>query len=423
MNSYERFGESVRGEQDRACERNRYLAEAAGRRALSWRTPRQRGRWALAVTLPLVAAAAIFAVLWRSHVAAGLAFTAPGGQVGRVGAWIAAPPEGPLPLRFSDGSLVSLYAGSRARVAASDENGARVVIERGGASASVTHRAASRWAFDVGPFEVVVVGTLFDVNWDSDDEIFRLDLHEGSVLVSGPCMQEPRAVGRGHRLRVSCHATHDEIVETSDEADEVSSAPRPNSQLEPPRAAEAGDAAARGGIEAAEGVRVSPAPHLAAPSSSVLESDGWRDLVTTGRYRQALDLVERIGFDEQCRHAAGVDLLQLGDVARFAGSVKRARQAYTAARAKLPGGGRSAYGLGLTAFEQEGDFATAARWFETYLAEQLQGDLRREAQARAMEAWQRAGVPDRARAAAQAYLHQYPSGAQAPLARQLAANP
>src|ERR1019366_7218673 len=78
---------------------------------------------------------------------------------GTGGAGIAAQPEGPLPLRFSDGSLVSLYAGSRARVAASDENGARVVIERGGASGSVTHRAASRWAFDVGPFEVVVVGT------------------------------------------------------------------------------------------------------------------------------------------------------------------------------------------------------------------------------------------------------------------------
>ncbi len=222
---------------------------------------------------------------------------------------------------------------------------------------------------------------------------------------------------------MSCRATHDEIVETSDDADEVGSALQPNSQLVPPRAPEAGDAGTPEAIETAEGVRVPAAPHLTSPSSSVLESDRWRDLVTTGRYREALDLAERNGFDEQCRRAAGVDLLQLGDVARFAGSVKRARQAYTAARAKLPGGSRSAYGLGLTAFEQERDFATAARWFETYLAEQPQGDLRREAQGRAMEAWQRAGERARARASAQEYLRQYPSGAQAPLARQLAADP
>jgi hypothetical protein len=94
-----------------------------------------------------------------------------------------------------------------------------------------------------------------------------------------------------------------------------------------------------------------------------------------------------------------------------------------AARGKLPGGGRSAYGLGLTAFDQERDFTGAARWFETYLAEQSEGDLRREAAGRAMEAWQRAGARDKARVAALGYLQQYPNGTQAPLARQLTIDP
>jgi len=154
-----------------------------------------------------------------------------------------------------------------------------------------------------------------------------------------------------------------------------------------------------------------------------LQSDAWRTLVTGGRYREALELVERGGFDEQCRRAAGLDLLELGDVARYAGSAKEARQAYMAARGKLPGGGRSAYGLGLTAFDQERDFSGAARWFETYLAEQSEGDLRREAAGRAMEAWERAGAHDKARAAALEYLRQYPNGVEAAVARQLATSP
>jgi transmembrane sensor len=417
MSSTDRFWAGVRDEQDRV--RDQYLAEVRVRRPL--RPRRDSRRWALVAAVPVLAAAALCAVLWRPHVAPDLAFTVPDGRVGQVGAWIAAAPEGPLPLRFSDGSLVSLFAGTRARVTAVDANGARIVLERGGVSASVVHRDKSHWLIDVGPFEVVVVGTRFDVNWDSNEEVFRLDLHEGSVLVSGACIQEPRSVAQGHRLRVSCGAAHEEILETRGEEDGVDPTQPGKSAIEPthgPEVANDGpvDTAAAHGSQ-----RAAAPPRL--PPTSVLQSEAWRGLVATGRYREALELAERAGFDEQCRRSAGADLLALGDVARYAGNAAEARQAYLAARGKLPGGGRSAYGLGLTAFEQERDFAGAARWFETYLAEQADGNLRREAAGRAMEAWQRAGARDRARAAAVEYLREYPNGVQAPLARQLATTP
>lgn len=274
---------------------------------------------------------------------------------------------------------------------------------------------------DVGPFQVVVVGTRFDVNWDTNEEVFRLDLHEGSVLVSGACIQEPRSVARGRRLRVSCRAAHEEILETSEAADGVDAGQLLPSESKTTTEPVAARENSSDDTVAAQGSGHAAAPHLA-PSSG-LQSDAWRRLVSAGQYREALDLVERSGFDEQCRKSSGADLLELGDIARYAGNAKEARQAYLTARGKLPGGGRSAYGLGLTAFDQESDFAGAARWFETYLTEQSDGDLRREAAGRAMEAWQRAGAHDRARAAAQEYLRQYPNGVQAPLARQLASNP
>jgi transmembrane sensor len=418
----ERFWEGLRNEQDRLREQARYQANAKGRGPFRRRRRGHPGRWALVAAIPIVATAAISAALRHSRVAPrpALAFTARDGEVGQVGAWIAASPESSLPLSFSDGSRVVLSPGSRARVSDLDPNGARLVLERGGASASIVHRATSHWVVDVGPFETVVVGTRFDVNWDSNGEVFQLDLREGSVLVSGACIQQPRSIARGHRLRVSCKAAHEEILETRDEVD-GSDAARPASS----------EAAATSEPVAADDVpvdtvglhgsgRAPAASHE--PPSSVPPSDAWRGLAAAGHYREALESAERNGFEEQCRRSAGADLLDLGDVARYAGSAKEARQAYLAARGKLPGGGRSAYGLGLTAFDQERDFTAAAQWFETYLAEQTEGDLRREAAGRAMEAWQRAGARDRARAAALEYLRQYPNGVQAPLARQLTMN-
>jgi TolA-binding protein len=113
-------------------------------------------------------------------------------------------------------------------------------------------------------------------------------------------------------------------------------------------------------------------------------------------------------------------LLLLGDTARLGGSVGRAQAAYLAARKKLPGGDRTAYGLGLLAFDQQKNFGEAARWFRTYLGEQPQGSLRREALGRLMEAWQRSGDTGGAHRVAQEYLDKYPAGPHAALARRLA---
>jgi transmembrane sensor len=416
----ERLWEAIRGEQDRARVRARYLAVAKARRAIGKPATRvrrdRRFWWASVAVLPAMAAAALWVVRWRSP-APDLTFVEADGQIGRVGVAIDAPPGAPWPLRFSDGSLVSLSAGAHARVSAVDANGARIVVDRGGASASVVHRGRSRWVLDVGPFEVLVSGTRFDVNWDSNEEVFRLDLEEGSVLVSGPCMHEPKAVARGDHLRVSCRSKRESAGEAPARpdgfAENVSPPPEPGATRAVEGGADAGTADTAAGHASVRAV-------ARATTTSLLETDAWRTLVDTGRYRQALDLVERRGFEEQCRLAPGPDLLDLGDVARFAGDANRARQAYVAARDKLPGGGRSAYGLGLIAFDQERDFAGAAQWFETYLVEQPEGDLRREATGRAMEAWQLAGAGAKARAAAQRYLRLYPNGLQAPLARQLA---
>ncbi len=430
MSPHARLWEAIRGDQDRARARVRYLASARARRPMGRPRARSRRRlgWASFVALPAIAAVAVWALPWRLP-PADLTFIQADGQVGHVGEAIDAPPVAPWPLKFSDGSVVSLYAGSHARVSAVNANGARIVLDRGGASASVVHRGGSRWVIVAGPFEVLVSGTRFEVNWDSNEEVFRLDLEEGSVLVSSPCMPEPKSVARGDHLRLSCGSKHPTTDGMPDPGDGVAENVVPHSE---PGATGSGSGPKDSRPAAAALLAAAPDPAAAGPvgaralahatttAPSVLQTDAWRRLVDAGRYREALDRVEQRGFEQECRRAPGADLLVLGDVARFTGDAARARLAYAAARDRLQGGGRSAYGLGLIAFDQERDFAGAAQWFETYLAEQPEGELRREAAGRAMEAWHLAGDGTRARAAAQRYLRQYPDGLQAPLARQLA---
>jgi transmembrane sensor len=423
MNPSDPLWRGVRESQDEARTRAGYLSRARARRAVR-RPATARRRW-----WPLLAAAAALAcalgaiVLRRAPHDDELSFSIEG-NAGTVGSWIASPEASPLALRFSDGTLFHLSPGSRARVSAADSNGARIVVERGSANASVVHRPRSHWLVDVGPFEVSVVGTRFDVSWDANDEVFRLQLDEGAVLVSGACLLQPRPVAQGQALRVSCKRDREEIVETRGDTAAVGDA-GPAEASSGERSVDEPQAAlsANAGVEptaSGEGARRAATAESEHPVD-VLRSRAWRALISAGRFREALELVEQTGFDETCRNAPGGELLELGDAARLAGDAGRARRAYLAARGKLPGGGRSAYSLGLTAFDHDKDFALAARWFGVYLSEQPAGELRREAEGRLMEASLRAGDRPRARTVAERYLREYPEGTQAPLARQIAA--
>jgi hypothetical protein len=339
-----------------------------------------------------------------------LRFALPSGHEGQPGEWIAAESGAPLAVTFSDGSRLALDPAARARVAAVEPKGARLVLERGSVEARIVHREGTRWELDAGPFLVQVTGTRFRLSWQPEAERLALMIDEGSVRVTGPLLEAGRAVGAGEALEVrvperalAVHRASGEPVAPASAAEApapLPAAPAPVSAAPPPP----------------------PRPPESTPVAEAPPS--WRTLSALGRYREALARAEIEGFAEICRSAGAADLLTLGDTARFAGQGGRAREAYLTLRTRFPGAREAAvaaFVIGRLAFDRDGAYAEAARWFRTYLAEAPGGAYAREARGRLVEALQRGGDREGARQAAFAYLAADPDGPHAALARSLLA--
>lgn len=349
-----------------------------------------------------VAAAILFVAIGLSTMALprkhhGLSFTIAGAP-GVVGAWIVS-----SPVQFSDGSSFVLEREASARVVAVDEHGARVMLERGGVHASVVHQAASRWSIGAGPYEVRVTGTRFDVAWDPAARTFTLDLHEGSVVVTG-CTLGERSVHAGESLRTTCSdgSAASTVIAAAAPTTETASAVVSAGSLAPLPPATAGPS----GTVAAS----------ATPSAST-----WTTLARAGKFRDAYAMVSA-DLDALAHSVDAGDVLLLADVARYSGDGGGAKNAWLVLRTRFPVDSRAAtaaFLLGRAAFD-EGAFDDARRWLSTSLREAPSGPLACEATGRLIEACQRLGDAPAAKDAAGRYLRECPSGPHSKLAESVA---
>ncbi len=389
-----RVGETIEEELSERDELARVRARLEGRVRARRKVP------ALAYLAPIAAAAALllaFFVFQRRHLTVTV-----GGEPSAVGVFVAAT-AAPMPIRFNDGTEIAVMPHAHARLVSVSHSGARVVLERGTVAARVVHRANADWHVAAGPFDVHVVGTRFDASWDPALEVFRLDLHEGAVVVSGGLLDRGSRVSAGETLRIDVRAGRMDLVKTSTLTSAPSAEPAP-----PPSPSSS----------TVESAPPAPATH-AAPSASV-PARTWQPLAASGKYNAALELAKQVGFGHECDHAGPADVLLLGDVARLAGDVPRAQEAYRAVRRRFPKSAHAstaAFSLGRLAFERQHAYAEAVTWFETALREG--GPFARDAAGRLIEAKKAAGDLAGAKVAARNYLDRWPTGPHAALARGL----
>ena len=166
------------------------------------RRPRRKLRpawkWAPALALG-AAAAAVLLVTFRTQP---LRYELSGTYAARDDGF-ETPGNGTATARFSDGTSIAVGAHSAARVQARTRVGATIRLERGRASFVVAHRPGARWNVEVGPFEIAVTGTEFDVHWSDDRDGFEVVMKSGTVVVRGSLTGAGIPLHAGQRLVAS----------------------------------------------------------------------------------------------------------------------------------------------------------------------------------------------------------------------------
>ncbi len=102
-------------------------------------------------------------------------------------------------LTLADGSRVEIAARARLRVGVLEANHTELVLEQGRATFDVTHAEGRRFVVHAGPFDIVDIGTRFEVSVDQDGGV-AVSVDRGRVqLQRRDSSEPPRFLGAGER--------------------------------------------------------------------------------------------------------------------------------------------------------------------------------------------------------------------------------
>jgi len=322
-----------------------------------------------------------------------------------IGKYVAPETKEPLALRFSEGSVVQLAPGARARVARTTTHGATVLIETGGAQVNVVHRPATDWTILAGPYTVRVTGTAFNLDFESATQKFELKMQSGVVTVDGPGLAHPVEVARDQKF---VHYVGDVTFEKEDpHATEVATDAATAKSLHEDIATES--AASR---------RTSPNEPSNAHESLV--KSGWAAEVARGEYASVLKKANEKGWSQVLEGSSAQDLMAVANAARFLGRSEASREAFQALRRRFKGSTaalQATYLLGR--LSEAGSTKDALSWYVQYEREAPNGPLIAEAVGRQLLLLQATGDRSGTERLAREYVSRFPDGPYAGVARKI----
>ena len=377
-------------------------------------------RWSLVGTMAAAAVVAIAGIVsssrarWQPAPVSQLAYQVEGGTVIE-GGYLRESGSTGVKLFFSEGTEFILLPGTRGRLRAVDQAGARIAIEHGTASFQVTPRPEAQWLVDVGPFLVTVKGTVFTVSWDAASERFELRLRHGHVTVTGPIAGGEIALRAGQRLVVDLPKAETLITEQRPEEawlGATGTAPGAGADVPQERPAAVPERAIGRGA-------------VGSSSSGAAKADAeyrWAEALAAGELDRILADAERAGVKTTLEKASSEDLFTLATAARYRRRVALAREALLAERRRFPTSLRAldaAFLLGRLEEDSARGTAKAVAWYDEYLSRAPKGTYASEALGRKMIVTSKLAGAAQARPIAEEYLRRFPGGTYAGSARAL----
>ena len=382
------------------------LASTASRRQ---QIQRRVGMCSVALVAGLLGVTAVHAVRSTSSERA-IEYSVEGNpKAAPIGQYVAPPAEEPLALKFSEGSVVQLEPGARARVAKTTVHGATVLLETGGAKVDVVHRPATEWTILAGPYTVHVTGTAFQLDYESSSQKFELYMRSGVVSVEGPGLIRPVEV------KADEHFVHYVGERRFEHRNVAPAALLTNAEVGSP------DLDARSDTNASEvhgGRGASPG----VPKNADLASrTGWATEVARGEYASVFHKATALGWSQVLSEANQSDLMAVANATRFMGRTGASREALEALRHRFKGSGSAqaaTYLLGR--ISEPSSPKEAISWYQQYEREAPNGSLIAEAAGRKLLLFQAAGDRATAERLARDYVSRFPDGPYAGVARKIA---
>lgn len=326
-------------------------------------------------------------------------------QVAPVGQYVAPTTKDPLALKFSEGSVVELEPGARARVARTTVHGATVLLETGAAKVDVVHRPATDWTILAGPYTVHVTGTAFQLDYESASQRFELSMRSGVVNIEGPGLAHPVQVKADERFVHYVGEPKFEHANTASVTPKVDESP-------------AATGASAG--ESPSDFEVANRRHFGGARPGATIRGGWATEVARGEYASVFHQANEKGWSQVLAQASESDLMAVANAARFLGRGAASREALEAVRRRFKGSysaHSAAYLMGRLA--EPSSPKEAISWYMQYEREAPNGSLLAEAAGRRMLLVQSAGDRAAAERLAREYVSRFPDGPYAGVARKI----
>lgn len=338
-------------------------------------------------------------------------------NVAPIGQYVAPTTQEPLALKFSEGSVVELKPGARARVARTTVHGATVLLETGGAKVDVIHRPATDWTILAGPYTVHVTGTAFQLDYESSAQRFELSMKSGVVNVEGPGLAHPVQVkGEEHFI----HYVGEPRFEHRNAVSAESPKHEPEAVVQPSSST----------LNVADAVQAEldrlnkhafSSREKTNKASGAESRVGWAAEVARGEYASVFRKANEKGWGQVLAQANQADLVAVANAARFMGRATASREALEAIRHRFKGtyAAQSAtYLMGRLA--EPSSPKEAIGWYLQYEREAPGGALLAEAAGRRLLMVQTVGDRSGAERLAHEYVARFPDGPYAGVARKIA---